>query len=151
MSQHKRPSQKDRVLALLQEAGGQGVRTNEFLAEHLPRFGARIYELRNEGWQINGTPDPRSESGVVYVLVGRDSDWPLKPRAAKRRVTLSSFLTREQQWALLNACDEVIGLAPPGSMPRAALIEARKIVREEIGTTAIPMDERDEAAERYSQ
>lgn len=93
MSQHKRPTQKQRVLRLLKEAGARGVRTNEFLAERLPRFGARIYELRNEGYVINQTGDPHSESGAIYTLSGRYSGVPVtRPRA--RRPTVESRINK---------------------------------------------------------
>lgn len=67
---HRRPSQKQRVLSLLRAAGLKGVRTNEFLAERLPRFSARLLELRHEGHLIEKRPDPQSASGMIYTLVG---------------------------------------------------------------------------------
>lgn len=45
-------TQRERVYHALRQAGTRGVTTNEFLADHLPRFGARIEELRQRGWHI---------------------------------------------------------------------------------------------------
>lgn len=127
---NKRPSQKQRVLRRLQEAGSRGVRTNEFLAEHLPRFGARIYELRQEGYLITKTPDSKSESGAVYTLAGRS----LLPRTARKRQhqpTLEERLVKQAQRAgdgaravVLIRSDPVspytrvtIQVAPEGALP----------------------------------
>lgn len=60
-------SQKQIVLSMLERAGERGVTSNEFFAEHLPRFSARLYELRNEGHNITTSP---SDNGFVYTLVG---------------------------------------------------------------------------------
>lgn len=90
---HTNKSQKSRVLALLKSAGSRGVRSTEFLSEHLPRFSARIYELRNEGHLIRSRPDPQSASGMVYVyhgLVGVGS-MALRPKA-KREASIETRL-----------------------------------------------------------
>lgn len=66
----RQPTQRERVLRLLQDAGSRGVRTNEFLSERLPRFAARLHELRQRGYVISTGRDTASESGKLYVLVG---------------------------------------------------------------------------------
>lgn len=45
-------TQRDRTLMLLQRAGSEGVSTAAFLEAYIPRFSARIEELRREGFQI---------------------------------------------------------------------------------------------------
>jgi hypothetical protein len=45
-------TQKSRVLSMLTIAGEAGVTTQEFLKAYIPRFSARINELRNEGYDI---------------------------------------------------------------------------------------------------
>ena len=45
-------NQRDRVRVMLEQAGGDGVTTGDFLAAYLPRFSARIKELRDEGLSI---------------------------------------------------------------------------------------------------
>jgi hypothetical protein len=44
-----RPTQRDRVLAMLKEGPVCGT---EFLSEHMPRYGGRILELRQAGYNI---------------------------------------------------------------------------------------------------
>lgn len=83
--QHRRPTQKERVLHLLEQAGSRGVRTNEFLTDRLPRFSARILELRNEGWVIENRPDAYSANGVIYTLVGRLAPSQPRPRKPSKR------------------------------------------------------------------
>ena len=67
MSGNRRPTQKQRVLAMLEEAGSRGVTTAQFLEAHIPRFGGRILELRDEGHRIE-THRVR-EGSFRYVLV----------------------------------------------------------------------------------
>lgn len=45
-------TQRTRVLTMLQTAGDRGVTSNEFYAAHLPRFGGRLFELRERGYVI---------------------------------------------------------------------------------------------------
>lgn len=63
-----RPTQRDRVLAMLK---GGPVCGTEFLAEHLPRYGGRIFELRQEGYTITNEPcrkHPHYSRQTVYRL-----------------------------------------------------------------------------------
>lgn len=45
-------SQRDRVLNILRNAGGGWVSIPQFLAAGISRFGARIFELRQDGFEI---------------------------------------------------------------------------------------------------
>lgn len=45
-------TQRERVLAMLRGAGTRGICGVEFLEARLPRFPARIYELRDGGLRI---------------------------------------------------------------------------------------------------
>jgi len=45
-------SQRDQILSMLENAGETGVTGNEFYAACLPRFAARIKELRDAGYRI---------------------------------------------------------------------------------------------------
>lgn len=102
MSGHRRPSQKQRVLQLLRDAGTRGVRTNEFLSERLPRFGARIYELRNQGCVIDQRADPQSESGALYVLVAEGQGEPIARPRAKRQPSIETRIDAlAQKWGLV--------------------------------------------------
>ena len=47
--QHSRPTQRDRVLAQLRDGPTCGT---EFLEMHIPRYGGRILELRQAGYNI---------------------------------------------------------------------------------------------------
>ena len=79
----KRPTQRERVYRLLLQAGERGVETGEFLADHLPRFAARINELRDRGWDIR--TEKLSQSSYRYTLVGTKLDGRasrMRPRRA---------------------------------------------------------------------
>ena len=45
-------TQVDRVLQMLQSAGEAGVTTGDFLRSYLPRFSARLWEMKKEGHSI---------------------------------------------------------------------------------------------------
>jgi hypothetical protein len=53
-------TQQAKILRMLRVAGKRGVTSNEFLQAHLPRFSARILELRKRGYRIE------SERGKVW-------------------------------------------------------------------------------------
>lgn len=78
-----RSTQKSRVLARLRQGP---VSTNEFLEMHIPRFGARLHELRKEGWVIEVLPDERSESGKRYQLIRKDATPEPEPEPERERV-----------------------------------------------------------------
>lgn len=59
--------QRQTVLTMLEEAAGNGVSSNQFYAAHLPRFSARIHELRNAGHVI--TKEPVEQGHFLYRLV----------------------------------------------------------------------------------
>ena len=65
----KKPTQKETVLAMLEQAGPEGVTSNQFYAACLPRFGARIHELKAEGHEV--VKEPVEEGHFRYILVGR--------------------------------------------------------------------------------
>lgn len=62
-------SQKERILTMLQEAGSQGVTGNQFYAACLPRFAARVKELRDQGYDIT----TRRIDGNHFVYTLRQS------------------------------------------------------------------------------
>ena len=49
-------TQQEKVIAMLEQAGADGVTSNQFYAACLPRFSARIHELRNKGLDIRKEP-----------------------------------------------------------------------------------------------
>lgn len=59
--------QRETVLTMLEEAAGNGVSSNQFYAACLPRFSARIHELRNAGHTI--TKEPVEDGHWLYRLV----------------------------------------------------------------------------------
>ena len=65
----KKPTQKETVLAMLDQAGPEGVTSNQFYAACLPRFGARIHELKAEGHEV--VKEPVEDGHFRYILVGR--------------------------------------------------------------------------------
>jgi hypothetical protein len=52
---------------MLEDAGPKGVLSREFSAAYLPRAGARIHELRSEGYDITSEPERQF---VRYRLAG---------------------------------------------------------------------------------
>ena len=64
-------SQQQDVIRMLEQAGSQGVTSNQFYAACLPRFSARIHELRNKGFTI--LKEPVEQGHFRYILVGRET------------------------------------------------------------------------------
>lgn len=84
-------NQRETVLAMLRDAGDRGVTSNEFFASMLPRFSARIHELRNEGHRIE--KEPVEQGHFCYRLTdfrgtidGHDVTAP-DPRSSHRGTT----------------------------------------------------------------
>lgn len=67
----KKPTQKETVLAMLQEAGPEGVTSNQFYNACLPRFAARIFELKGEGHTV--VKEPVEDGHFRYILVGQST------------------------------------------------------------------------------
>lgn len=63
-------TQKETVLAMLDEAGPEGVTSNQFYNACLPRFAARIFELKADGHQV--VKEPVEKGHFRYILVGRN-------------------------------------------------------------------------------
>lgn len=66
-AQQRIPSQKEKIVNLLRDAGEDGV-TNAELARIGLRYGARLTELYKEGFIIDNEPVENSESLYKYVL-----------------------------------------------------------------------------------
>jgi hypothetical protein len=72
-------TQRQKVLQMLRAAGSKGVRSDEFFAAYLPRAGARIHELKAEGYEITSEPEKQyrryrlesvgSETGGPRIMV----------------------------------------------------------------------------------
>jgi len=60
-------TQRDKVLNMLRDAGSDGVSSNDFFRACLPRFSARVHELRNAGHTI--TKEPVEDGHWLYRLV----------------------------------------------------------------------------------
>ncbi|CAB4199542.1 hypothetical protein UFOVP1336_48 [uncultured Caudovirales phage] len=74
MSQDKQ-TRADKILALLQHAGGQWVYGASLLSPEVggSRFSARIEELRKKGHRIEGKPDPRANHALwQYRILSGD-------------------------------------------------------------------------------
>ena len=89
-------TQKQVVLRMLEEAGPEGVTSNQFYAACLPRFGARIFELKKDG--LNVIKEPAEQGHFRYILVShgrpeREADHP----EPVRPVGLGAHLHREHQ------------------------------------------------------
>ncbi len=63
-------TQCDRILAMLREAGSFGVYSHVFYDAHMPRFAARVRDLRDRGYEISANPERHhGVSGVRYRLL----------------------------------------------------------------------------------
>jgi hypothetical protein len=71
-------SQRERVRRMLVDAGDAGVVTSQFLGVHIPRFGARVLELRQEGYEIS---TERVRAGEARYTLVREPERPT-PRPA---------------------------------------------------------------------
>lgn len=72
---HRKPTQKEIVLHMLEEAGDKGVHSFQFMQLQLPRVAARVCELRAEGHEISSEHEllHGSATGVRYRLQGGDA------------------------------------------------------------------------------
>jgi hypothetical protein len=61
----KTPAQRDRILALLRQRGTAGVTNVELNALGIMRFGARVFELRRQGFNV----ETRRESETIFRFV----------------------------------------------------------------------------------
>jgi hypothetical protein len=108
-------TQRDRILHELREAGSAGVRGDVFLRLSMPRYAARILELRAAGYEIGSETDDGmarykliSDKGVGVEAEGDCQRAPadglhpgepaeLFPREAARQRPRSAFT--DQEWA----------------------------------------------------
>lgn len=75
----KQRSQCTRILALLRERGSVGCTNLELYGNFLPRHGARIYELRRLGYQI----ERRRESAGIFRFILLSEPTSAKPLPAR--------------------------------------------------------------------
>lgn len=74
-------TQKQTVLAMLEAAGDRGVTSAEFYAAYLPRFSARLLELREEGHVVSS--ERLRDSAWRYTLLNSPAVSPAPtPRAS---------------------------------------------------------------------
>lgn len=66
--------QRDRVLVMLRDADGLGVCGTTFSDAHIPRYSARIGELRDLGWPI---PDARRCHNPNHWHKTKQFEWVL--------------------------------------------------------------------------
>ena len=115
-------TQKQTVLRMLEEAGPEGVTSNQFYAACLPRFGARIFELKKDG--LNVIKEPAEQGHFRYILVshGRPEREPDHPGLG-RPVQSGAHLHRERSIAHGDTPREVDAAPPPAGDPPGQLFE----------------------------
>jgi hypothetical protein len=86
-------TRREQLARLLREAGDRGVTTGELLQAGVgSRYGARIAELREQGWQIESA---RLRDGAWrYTLISRPSS-PSWPMAAEVTTEPAQLVERE--------------------------------------------------------
>lgn len=68
----KNPTQKEKILKVLQEKEGEWVSGNVFLRQlYLSQFHARIWELQKEGYKIEASTFKDEYGFVSYRLVSK--------------------------------------------------------------------------------
>jgi|GEM_PF-2894530 len=84
-------NQRDRVRTMLEQAAA-GVTTSDFLDAHLPRFSARVKELRDQGLVIER--DRLSASAFRYTLTSTPKLHPVTKPLGEDGVECSAPLTK---------------------------------------------------------
>ena len=74
-------TQREQIPTMLEEAGDRGVTGNTFYANFLPRFAARIHELKKQGHDIRRFPT-EEPNVFLYRLVGGEGRITSASRAA---------------------------------------------------------------------
>lgn len=77
-SARKPLTQRDRVLFALRDAGAHGLRSDVFLKLAIPRYAARIWELKRDGYKITSEPE---QQFCRYTLVGSSASPSAGPLA----------------------------------------------------------------------
>lgn len=64
------PTQRERILSMLRDAGTRGVHSFELFEARMPRAAATVHTLRRDGYTITSTPETLhgDAKGVRYVL-----------------------------------------------------------------------------------
>ena len=89
-------TQNERVLKMLQEAGDRGLTNHDFLDARISRFGARLDDLRRQGWDI---PAGRwvARGKYRYKLLGRkdkkdEPDWEAQKEAIRNKKSGQAYM-----------------------------------------------------------
>jgi hypothetical protein len=81
-------TQREKVLEMLEQAGPQGCDTADFLRVYVPRFSARIQELRAQGKEIE--TERIAEGRFRYTLTGEAPPVPVAQSEVPSPVTSDS-------------------------------------------------------------
>lgn len=133
-------SQKQRILQMLEEAGSTGVTGNQFYAACLPRFAARIKELRDQGHDIS----TRRIDGnhFVYTLrVGRHEGRSAEsggPRKTEKAVTCS-LPDGAVKHSSVTGRDMEPGFSPPEGAPDQAQQDTEPVGRVSSALPTVPL------------
>ena len=125
-------SQKQRILTMLEEAGTTGVTGNQFYAACLPRFAARIKELRDQGFDIT----TRRIGGNHYVYTLRQSAKSGGP-CKTQPVTECSQAQGAAVESSVTGRDMEPGFSPPEGAPDQAQQDTEPVGRV---SSALPTD-----------
>ena len=66
-------TQRDRVLEMLKAAGQNGVRSDHFIANYMPRAAARVQELKEQGYEISSEREGKYTRWTL-LNIGVESD-----------------------------------------------------------------------------
>lgn len=130
-------SQKQRILQMLEEAGSNGVTGNQFYAACLPRFAARIKELRDQGYSI--TTRRIDGNHFVYTLRSGESEGRSANCGPRKTGTVEKCLPSDGAvtHSSVTGRDMEPGFSPPEGAPDQAQQDTEPVGRV---SSALPTD-----------
>jgi hypothetical protein len=93
-------SQKDKILTLMLERFPGWVRNTELNADICFRYGARIYDLKKEGWEIENIPVPNTKRQVWQCRLLKPFN-PQKPFLKIQNIPKIEIFQQKQQSLIL--------------------------------------------------
>lgn len=111
-----KPTQRDKVLAFLRDAGGRGIHTHELRQAMIGNPSQRIAELVAAGYSIEHKRERRNDSpGTRYTLKAagggasspRPDDQPVRDQTLRRREVAAPSADHDEPTALFGETDEV--------------------------------------------
>jgi hypothetical protein len=98
MTRGSRGTQRDRILGLFQSRPGQWIGLPEILALGFAQFGARIYELRREGYTIENKTEHRDGKTLSWYRFSGPRSGALKVKVRPAAATLFGDMSPDRSY-----------------------------------------------------